>query len=101
MILTWLFFSDSKFQHAPQVSFDEIDYRNSNDLKAAQESLLKEQFVQIEVLKVVRKALENCFRVNGPNGYEDCREIADKYLNLLPDARASGYLGYQRNDPSK
>ncbi|GMM44657.1 hypothetical protein DAPK24_012320 [Pichia kluyveri] len=93
--------AESKFQHAPEVSFDEIDYRNANDLKKAQESLLKEQFVKVEILKIVRKSLENCFKVNGPNGYEDCREIADKYLALLPESRVSGYLGYQRNDPTK
>lgn len=91
----------TEFQHAPEVSFDEIDYRNAADLKDAQESLLKEQFVKVEVVKIVRKALENCFKVNGPNGYEDCREIADKYMALLPESRASGYLGYQRNDPTK
>ncbi|ODQ48620.1 hypothetical protein PICMEDRAFT_14160 [Pichia membranifaciens NRRL Y-2026] len=93
--------AESEFKHAPSVSFDEIDYRNEVDLKKAQESMLKEQFVKIEVVKIVRKALENCFKVNGPNGYEDCREIADKYMALLPESRAQGYLGYQRNDPTK
>ncbi|GMM31105.1 hypothetical protein DAMA08_038500 [Martiniozyma asiatica (nom. inval.)] len=89
------------FKHAPEVSFDEIDYRNPVDLKNAQESMLKEQFVKIEYLKMVRKALENCWKVSGPNGYEDCRELADKYLALLPESRVQGYLGYQRNDPTK
>ncbi|GMG48695.1 unnamed protein product [Ambrosiozyma monospora] len=83
------------------ISFDEIDYRNTHDLRRAQESLLREQFVKIEALKIVRKALENCFKVNGPNGFEECRNLADKYLDLLPESRAQGYLGYQRNDPSK
>ncbi|VEU21282.1 DEKNAAC102596 [Brettanomyces naardenensis] len=90
-----------KFQHAPEVSFDEIDYRNPQDLKAAQESMLKEQFVRVEMVKMVRKALETCFKVNGPNGYEECRNLADKYMDMLPDYRAQGYLGYQRNDPTK
>ncbi|QPG72838.1 hypothetical protein FOA43_000140 [Brettanomyces nanus] len=90
-----------KFEHAPEVSFDEIDYRNHADLKAAQESMLKEQFVKVEMVKFVRKALENCFKVNGPNGYEECRNLADKYLDMLPECRAQGYLGYQRNDPKK
>ncbi|KAF6010374.1 hypothetical protein HII13_003148 [Brettanomyces bruxellensis] len=90
-----------KFEHAPEVSFDEIDYKNPNELKAARESMLKEQFVRVEMLKIVRKALETCFQVNGPNNYEECRNLADKYLDMLPDHRAQGYLGYQRNDPSK
>lgn len=91
----------AEFQSNKDVSFDDIDYRNPVDLKAAQETLLKEQFVKVEYLKLVRKALENCWKVSGPNGYEDCRELADKYLALLPESRAQGYLGYQRNDPSK
>lgn len=96
-----IFNIESTFTHAPEVSFDEIDYRNEVDLKNAQESMLKEQFVKIEAFKMIRKALENCFKVNGPNGYEDCREIADKYMALLPESRATGFLGYQRNDPTK
>lgn len=91
----------AEFQTSPNVSFDDIDYRDPVALKQAQETLLKEQFVKVEYLKLVRKALENCWKVSGPNGYEDCRELADKYLALLPESRAQGYLGYQRNDPSK
>ncbi len=89
------------FKKSPDVSFDEIDYRNPLDLKNAQESMLREQFIRIEALKMVRKALENCFRVNGPSGFEECRDLADKYLALLPNSRGEGFLGYQRNDPSK
>lgn len=89
------------FKQSPNVSFDNIDYNDPIALKNAQESLLREQFVKIEIVKTVRKALENCFRVAGPNANEDCREIAEKYMNMLPDGRAQGFLGYQRNDPSK
>ncbi|ODV83476.1 hypothetical protein CANARDRAFT_29925 [[Candida] arabinofermentans NRRL YB-2248] len=92
---------EATFKRSPDVSFDEIDYRNPMDLKNAQESMLREQFVRIEVFKMVRKALENCFRVNGPNAFEECRDLADKYLDMLPNSRAQGYMGYQRNDPSK
>ncbi|KAG7880858.1 hypothetical protein KL905_002274 [Ogataea polymorpha] len=89
------------FKKSPDVSFDDIDYRDPLELKKAQESLMREQFIKLEVLKIVRKALENCFKVNGPNAYEDCRNLANRYLDLLPESRAQGFLGYQRNDPSK
>ncbi|KAG7864989.1 hypothetical protein KL918_005115 [Ogataea parapolymorpha] len=89
------------FKKSPDVSFDDIDYRDPLELKKAQESLMREQFIKVEVLKIVRKALENCFRVNGPNAHEECRNLANRYLDLLPESRAQGFLGYQRNDPSK
>ncbi|AOA61624.1 Subunit of mitochondrial NADH:ubiquinone oxidoreductase (complex I) [Komagataella phaffii CBS 7435] len=86
---------------SPNVSFDDIDYNNSQDLHNAQESLLREQWIRVSALKVCRKALESCYKTSGPNHYEDCREIAEKYLNMLPDHRIQGFLGYQKNDPSK
>ncbi|CDK26431.1 unnamed protein product [Kuraishia capsulata CBS 1993] len=63
--------------------------------------MLREQWVRVAALKTVRKALENCYKISGPNHYEDCRQIADMYLDMLKDHRVGGYLGYQRNDPSK
>ncbi|ODV96676.1 hypothetical protein PACTADRAFT_48499 [Pachysolen tannophilus NRRL Y-2460] len=86
---------------SPNVSFDTINYAEPEQLRLAQESMLREQLVRVAALKVVRKALEKCYAVTAPNHYEDCREIAEKYMDMLPNHRVQGYLGYQKNDPSK
>lgn len=88
-------------ERAPHVSFDEIDYSDTEALKLAQDSMLKEQHVKAAMLKYVRRALEGCFKTSGPNHFEDCREIRERYMNLLPESIIQGYQGYQKTDPSK
>ncbi|CDO53334.1 NIDM subunit of mitochondrial NADH:ubiquinone oxidoreductase (complex I), putative [Geotrichum candidum] len=83
------------------VSFDDIDYSDAKALRSAQDSLIREQWIRVEALKTVRRALEKCFQTQGPNQYENCKDIAEKYLDMLPTHRVQGYLAYQRNDPRK
>lgn len=83
------------------MSFDNIDYTNESQIAAAQDSMIREQWVRVSALKTVRRALEKCYKVSGVNQYEDCKPLAEKYLDMLPNHRVSGYLGYQKNDPSK
>lgn len=86
---------------APHVSFDNIDYTNSEQLYQAQDSMIREQWVRVSALKTVRRALEKCYKISGVNHYEECKPLAEKYMQMLPDHRVSGYMGYQKNDPSK
>lgn len=83
------------------VSFDEIDYNDHRQLRQAQDSLLREQAIRVRALDVVRKALEKCFETQGPNQLENCRDLAERYLDLLPSSEMRGYNSYQRNDPTK
>ncbi|GMM35796.1 hypothetical protein DASC09_031210 [Saccharomycopsis crataegensis] len=84
------------------VSFDTIDYANGQQLKDAKDSMLREQWIRSSALKTVRRALEKCYRVSNVNQWEDCKPLADKYLEMLPEySRVGGYLFYMKNDPSK
>lgn len=83
------------------VSFDSIDYNNPRQVRDAQQTLIREQAVRVKALEVVRKALERCFETQGVNQFENCKEIAERYLDLLPNSEMRGYLAYQRNDWTK
>lgn len=84
------------------VSFDEIDYSNYSDLRKAQESMIREQWIRINALKVCRKALEKCYKQKGVNHFEDCRDLAERYMQMMDtQGRVDGFYGYQKNDPSK
>ncbi|AOW00797.1 hypothetical protein B0I72DRAFT_142181 [Yarrowia lipolytica] len=91
----------SEHQRPELVSFDDINYNDHKKVREAQESYTREQFIRLEALKTVRKALEKCYEESGPNHFEDCKNLAEQYLDMLPTHRLQGYLGYQRNDPSK
>jgi hypothetical protein len=83
------------------VSFDDIDYTDHKQLRAAQDSMLREQAIRVQALEVVRSALEKCYETQGSNQYENCKDLAERYLDLLPKAEVKGFLGYQRNDATK
>ncbi|ODQ79449.1 hypothetical protein BABINDRAFT_37243 [Babjeviella inositovora NRRL Y-12698] len=91
----------STHQRSDLVSFDEINYANLKDLHKARDSYLREQYVRGASLKTVRKALGHCYHTSGVNHFEDCRELAELYLTMLRTHQITGYMGYQRYDPSK
>lgn len=41
--------------------------------------MLREQWIRVKALKVVREALNKCFETQGPNHYENCKDLAGKY----------------------
>ncbi|KAK9353199.1 hypothetical protein V1505DRAFT_362642 [Lipomyces doorenjongii] len=92
---------NGEFKRWKKVSFDDIDYNDPVQLRAAQESELQHQWVKQYALRVVRDALNLCYETRGVNATEDCRDLALKYLEMLPTHRLHGYAGIQRNDPSK
>lgn len=61
------------------VSFDEIDYSDPKALRSAQDSIVREQWIRVQAVNTVRRALEKCFQTQGPNQYENCKDIAGKY----------------------
>lgn len=82
------------------MSFDDINYDNYKELQQAQESMIREQWIRVNALKVCRTALEKCYKHKGVNHLEDCRGLAERYMMLL-DTKVDGCMGYQKNDPSK
>ncbi|KAJ8097914.1 hypothetical protein POJ06DRAFT_260457 [Lipomyces tetrasporus] len=92
---------NGEFKRWKKVSFDDIDYSDPVQLRAAQVSELQHQWVKQYALRVVRDALKLCYETRGVNANEDCKDLALKYLEMLPTHRLKGYAGIQRNDPSK
>ena len=53
----------------------------------ARDEHVRESWVRAMEAKIVRDELNKCQRVEGVNHYENCRELSEKYLNLLKDNR--------------
>ncbi|KAK9450374.1 uncharacterized protein V1518DRAFT_413694 [Limtongia smithiae] len=90
-----------EFVRWKKVSFDEIDYSDPAQLRAAQRSEMQHQWVKLYALRTVRDALRLCYETRGVNALEDCRDLALRYLEMLPTHKLHGYSAIQRNDPSK
>lgn len=57
------------------------------------EETIRETWVQVMETRIVREKLQKCHRVEGVNHYENCKELADRYLELLRVTKVSFDLG--------
>jgi hypothetical protein len=56
-------------------TFDGVDYDDNNALKAAQDSIIREQWVQSMMARLVREELGKCYYREGVNHLEKCGHL--------------------------
>ncbi|KAK0511086.1 hypothetical protein JMJ35_006638 [Cladonia borealis] len=78
-------------------TFDGVDYDDTPRLKAAQDAIMREQWIQSMMARLVRQELGKCYRREGVNHLEKCAALRERYLEALKYARVSGYLFDQQN----
>jgi len=54
---------------------------------AARDAHVRESWVRAMEARIVRDQLQSCFRAEGVNHYETCRELSEKYITLLRENR--------------
>ncbi|KAJ2851910.1 hypothetical protein IWW36_000683 [Coemansia brasiliensis] len=52
--------------------------------------LVRDQWVKIMKLRIVREKLEECYHSQSVNHMQNCRALVERYLNDLPKARMGG-----------
>ncbi|KAJ1331333.1 NADH-ubiquinone oxidoreductase subunit [Microdochium nivale] len=78
-------------------TFDGVDYEDNKALKQAQDAVIREQWVQVMMGRLVREELSKCYVREGVNHLEKCGSLREKYLQMLKDHRVRGYLFEQQN----
>lgn len=107
-------------------TFDGVDYADTLRLKAAQDAIIREQWIKCMMNRLIREELGKCYVREGVNHLEKCKrlrgmsmdlyaeeavgkemlgrlEIAqanwqtDRYFESLKDAKVRGYLFQQQN----
>lgn len=53
-------------------TFDGVDYNDNKALKAAQDSIIREQWVRSMMARLVRDEMGKCYRKEGVNHLEKC-----------------------------
>ncbi len=53
----------------------------------ARETIIREQWVNVMKMRLVRLKMEKCYRFEGANHIENCRDLAEKYLGMLQDPK--------------
>lgn len=61
-------------------TFDGVDYDDNKALKAAQDSVIREQWVQSMMARLVREELGKCYYREGVNHLEKCGHLRGKII---------------------
>ena len=97
-------------------TFDGVDYDDSKAFKAAQDAIIREQWVGAMMLRLVGQELNKCYTREGVNHLENCghlrgnlpcpltpsdrvREtdsVIERYLQLLKEKKVKGTLFLQQ-----
>ncbi|KAF8501383.1 hypothetical protein F5888DRAFT_1223550 [Russula emetica] len=58
---------------------------------AARDAHVRESWVRAMEARIVRDQLQSCYRAEGVNHYEACRELSEKYITLLKENKVKGF----------
>jgi hypothetical protein len=69
-------------------TFDGVDYDDNRALKAAQDSVIREQWVQSMMARLIREEMGKCYYREGVNHLEKCGHLRGKHI-MADEARWS------------
>lgn len=95
-------------------TFDGVDYSDQHALKAAQDAIIREQWIKVMMTRLVREEMGKCYYRNGVNHLEKCGHLrgkrlrlddgekkliiaVERYLELLRDAKIKGFMFEMQN----
>lgn len=64
-----------KFKPKVPPTFDGVDYDDDKALRAARDSIIREQWVQAMMARLVREELGKCYHREGVNHLENCGRL--------------------------
>ncbi|KAG5946382.1 hypothetical protein E4U53_006597 [Claviceps sorghi] len=88
-------FKSQKPQVAP--TFNGVDYDDTKAFKAAEDAIIREQWVSAMKARIVGEELGKCYMREGVNHLENCGELREKYLQMLATSKIKGTKFLQQN----
>ena len=64
-------------------TFDGVDYDDNKQLKAAQDAVIREQWVQSMMARLIRDEMGKCYRREGVNHLEKCGHLRGELSNTF------------------
>jgi hypothetical protein len=74
-------------------TFDGVDYDDQGALKAAQDAVIREQWVKVMMARLVREELGKCYWSEGVNHLEKCGKLRGEFVLFVLFAEGGGW-GY-------
>ncbi|KAI1797311.1 NADH-ubiquinone oxidoreductase 12 kDa subunit [Ganoderma leucocontextum] len=73
------------------MSIDEARVAEFKARLAEREQTLRESWVRTMEAKLVRDKLDRCYESEGVNHLESCKDLRERYIDMLRDNRVKGY----------
>ncbi|KAK3185255.1 hypothetical protein K4F52_005955 [Lecanicillium sp. MT-2017a] len=78
-------------------TFNGVDFDDTKAFKAAEDAVIREQWVGAMMTRLVGEELSKCYVRNGVNHLEKCGDLREKYLQLLEANKIKGTKFMQQN----
>ncbi|CEJ85863.1 Putative NADH-ubiquinone oxidoreductase 12 kDa subunit [[Torrubiella] hemipterigena] len=88
-------FKSQKPKVAP--TFNGVDFDDTKAFKAAEDAVIREQWVGAMMTRLVGEELGKCYVREGVNHLENCGELREKYLTMLTQNKIKGTKFIQQN----
>lgn len=63
-------------------TFDDVDYDDNKALKAAQDAIIREQWVQSMMARLIREEMGKCYNREGVNHLEKCGHLRGENVTI-------------------
>ncbi|KAI9903105.1 hypothetical protein N3K66_002457 [Trichothecium roseum] len=78
-------------------TFNGVDFDDTKAFKAAEDAIIREQWVGVMMLRLVGEELGKCYAREGVNHLENCGRLRERYLELLANKKVKGTKFLQQN----
>ncbi|KAJ1982806.1 hypothetical protein H4R35_000165 [Dimargaris xerosporica] len=84
-----------KQEFARVKDFDELESGDHIGYRRARDQYLRESWIRVMELRIVKDRIKQCYLTEGVNYRQNCRDLAELYLDM---AKAYRLRGYKRVD---
>ncbi|KAL6869278.1 hypothetical protein ACO1O0_000602 [Amphichorda felina] len=78
-------------------TFNGVAYDDSKAFKAAEDAIIREQWVGAMMIRLTGEELGKCYMREGVNHLENCGHLRERYLQLLATKKIKGTKFLQQN----
>ncbi|CAG8506477.1 hypothetical protein C2G38_1993184 [Gigaspora rosea] len=76
-------YTHKEFPKVP--TLEEIDKSDVEAVRAAREQQVREYWIKVMEIRLVRNQLIKCYKTEGVNHYKNCKKLADLYVEMLKE----------------
>ncbi|GBC03833.1 hypothetical protein RclHR1_05350007 [Rhizophagus clarus] len=95
---SWEYPTHKTFPIVPPLN--EVEPSDRPGILDAREQKIREDWIKVMELRLIRDQLRKCYKTESVNHYQNCKELAEKYLDLLKESKIKGWKSLNESKSS-